>query len=56
MAIDDLRLENGACQAYGSCSFEDSDYCTWQNVDDKRDQFDWEFGSDKTATLLTGPS
>lgn len=56
MAIDDVTLENGACPAFGSCTFENSDYCSWQNVIDGRDKLDWEFGSHSTDTTNTGPS
>jgi len=58
MAIDDIKLEQGPCNNFGACSFENLDYCgTWSNVIDyKRDQFDWEFGSGQTSTQGTGPN
>jgi hypothetical protein len=56
MAIDDVKLEIGECPEFGSCTFEGNDYCTWSNVFDARDQFDWEFGSEQTASFSTGPS
>jgi len=56
MAIDDVKLEIGECPEFGSCTFEGNDYCTWSNVFDARDQFDWEFGSEQTSSFLTGPS
>jgi hypothetical protein len=56
LGVDDIKLEYGSCPSFGSCTFENNDYCDWTNVYDKRDQFDWEFGSYLTGTSLTGPS
>lgn len=55
IGLDDIKLEIGECPSYGACSFEDG-YCSWHNVPDKRDIFDWELGSHSTGTLSTGPS
>ncbi|CAF0741650.1 unnamed protein product, partial [Brachionus calyciflorus] len=55
MALDDIILENGACQSYGGCTFDGEDYCFWDNIEDKRDDFDWEFGTFATGTANTGP-
>ncbi|CAF0741635.1 unnamed protein product, partial [Brachionus calyciflorus] len=56
MALDDISLVQGSCQSFGSCTFEDDEYCLWTNVLDVRDQFDWEFGSSQTISVGTGPS
>lgn len=56
MAIDDIKIEKGECVTFQSCSFEGDDYCTWYNVIDGRDKFDWEFGSKQTSSFDTGPS
>ena len=56
IALDDIKMEYGPCPNYGSCTFENNDYCDWHNVYDKRDDFDWEFGSYQTGTTMTGPS
>jgi len=55
VAIDDIKIEAGPCTSFGSCSFEGNEYCFWENVKDKRDQWDWEFGSYKTGSANTGP-
>ena len=55
IGLDDIKLEEGECPSYGSCSFEDG-YCSWHNVFDKRDEFDWELGSHSTSSSFTGPS
>ena len=56
IAIDDLRLQDGQCAAFGSCSFDGYDFCTWRNVEDGRDRFDWQFGSSRSSPLETGPA
>lgn len=56
IAIDDLRLQIGACSSFGSCSFEDDSLCQWQNVFDSRDNFDWEIGNHVTGSYNTGPT
>ena len=57
LAIDDIKIEVGDCPAFGSCNFDDSTYCFWENIQDERDEFDWEFGSFDTIflTAQTGP-
>ena len=55
MAIDDVSLSKGPCANLGACTFENSDYCNWMNIQDSRDNFDWEFGSADTSTAGTGP-
>lgn len=55
MAIDDVRLDKGVCPTFGSCSFEDESYCDWFNVEDGRDEVDWEFGNGGTDSYGTGP-
>lgn len=54
-AFDDLKLEEGPCEAFGSCDFEDG-YCTWKNVEGLRDDFNWELATGETASQETGPS
>lgn len=54
-AIDDVMLEEGACPSFGSCTFEDG-YCIWYNVDDSRNDFNWELRTGGTASSNTGPS
>ena len=56
MSIDDVKLEYGVCSNFGACTFENFDYCAWSNVDDVRDDFDWEFGTGLTNSQGTGPS
>jgi hypothetical protein len=42
--------------SFGSCSFENYDYCNWHNIDDDgRDDFDWDFGNGRRSVLKTGP-
>ncbi len=55
MAIDDITLVTGPCANLGACTFENNEYCNWVNVNDIRDNFDWEFGSSGTSTAGTGP-
>ena len=59
LALDDIKLDLGSCQPNGSCSFEDAelneDLCSWQNVVDGRDEFDWKFGRMKNSFFDTGP-
>lgn len=55
MALDDIRLQVGVCSSFGSCTFEDDDYCFYSNVEDGRDEFDWEFGNHRTLSSYTGP-
>lgn len=56
IAIDDLKLQIGACSSFGSCSFEEDNYCQWQNINDIRDNFDWEIANTDTASYGTGPT
>ena len=56
LAIDDIKLTNGECPSFGSCSFEGDSLCKWQNVYDSRDDFDWEIGTHKTTSFDTGPT
>ncbi|RNA14511.1 MAM and LDL-receptor class A domain-containing 2-like, partial [Brachionus plicatilis] len=56
MALDDISLQVGVCPSFGSCTFEGEDYCFYTNVEDGRDEFDWEFGTYKTGSSLTGPT
>ena len=56
IAIDDVFLRKGACGSFGSCTFEDYDYCTWTNVEDGRDNIDWVLQSGETDAENTGPT
>ncbi|KAL8608892.1 hypothetical protein ACOMHN_065230 [Nucella lapillus] len=54
IALDDIRLQPGACgQSPGDCSF-DVDSCSWTNS--AGDDFEWLRGSGRTTTTGTGPS
>lgn len=54
IAIDDLKLMDGACPRPGYCDFENYDSCTWTN-DQLEDDFDWTVGAGKTPSQKTGP-
>ena len=56
IAIDDVFLQKGACASFGSCTFDEFDYCTWSNINDGRDNIDWVLQSGATDTENTGPS
>jgi len=56
IAIDDVYVTPGECRSFGSCDFENNDYCSWSNVKDKRDVFDWELGMGPTSSSFTGPT
>lgn len=53
IAIDDIRIDDGACPAAGSCNFE-KDLCDWTNSN-AGDDFDWERAQGSTVTTGTGP-
>ena len=55
IAIDDVSLEEGACPRPGDCTFEKG-RCTWLEIQDGTDTFDWQLGSGKTQSFSTGPS
>ena len=55
IAIDDVSLEEGACPSPGDCTFEKG-RCTWLEVKDGTDTFDWQLGSGSTQSFSTGPS
>ena len=55
VAIDDLKLQDGPCGAHGACDFDEYDLCSWSNVEDSRDKFDWSLGSTRPNLLKTGP-
>ena len=55
IGLDDIKLETGECLSYGACSFEEG-FCSWHNIFDKRDKFDWELGSHSTDSISTGPT
>ena len=55
IAIDDVSLEDGSCPNLGDCDFE-KDRCTWFEIKDGTDDFDWQLGSGTTLSSSTGPS
>lgn len=55
IAIDDVSLEDGSCPLRGDCNFEKG-RCTWLEVRDGSDTFDWQLGSGSTQSFSTGPS
>ncbi|XP_033751988.1 MAM and LDL-receptor class A domain-containing protein 1-like [Pecten maximus] len=55
IAIDDINSISGACPDPGNCDFEKG-LCTWTNVHDQTDQFDWLLNRGRTSSSITGPS
>ncbi|ESO97870.1 hypothetical protein LOTGIDRAFT_152977 [Lottia gigantea] len=55
IAIDDLNVTTGSCQNPGECSF-DKGLCSWTNIVDGTDDFDWTRSRAGTLTGGTGPS
>lgn len=55
IGLDSVKIELGACPVFGSCTFENNNYCAWRNVIDGRDNYDWEFGSFRSSFATTGP-
>ncbi|XP_033638977.1 MAM and LDL-receptor class A domain-containing protein 1-like [Asterias rubens] len=55
IAIDDIRLRDGACFPFGSCNFETGDLCTWKNAEFNLDNFDWIRQKGATLSYQTGP-
>lgn len=52
LAIDDIKMTDGACAGTGTCNFE-KDLCGWvQRQDDK---FDWIRRRGSTPSVGTGP-
>jgi hypothetical protein len=54
IAIDDVSLEDGPCPKPGDCTFEKG-RCTWFEIQDGTDTFDWQLGSGSTQSFSTGP-
>ncbi|XP_070565435.1 MAM and LDL-receptor class A domain-containing protein 2-like isoform X2 [Ptychodera flava] len=57
IAVDDVLVTDGRCTGYAaSCNF-DIDQCTWLNVRDGRDDFDWirYTGAASALTEVNGP-
>jgi hypothetical protein len=53
IALDDIRIADGACRHIGSCDFE-YDICGLFNPSGK-DTYDWLRNSGSAALSLTGP-
>ena len=54
IAIDDVKITQGACGNIGDCDFE-KDTCTWVNTQ-TGDDFDWLRQKGQTASIRTGPT
>eukprot|EP00795_Rhopilema_esculentum_P012712 gene12712-3431_t len=54
IAIDDIKMLDGACNQPASCDFE-NDRCTWTNTA-QEDDFDWIISKGSTPSGTTGPS
>ncbi|XP_069133150.1 MAM and LDL-receptor class A domain-containing protein 1-like [Argopecten irradians] len=55
IAIDDIMFKSGPCQNPGECDFE-TGLCSWKNVQNTGDQFDWTIKQGQTSSTGTGPS
>ncbi|KAJ8050465.1 MAM and LDL-receptor class A domain-containing protein 2 [Holothuria leucospilota] len=55
VAVDDISVSPGICYPAGACSFEDFNFCAWQNTPDT-DDFDWVVKAGSTPTSGTGPT
>lgn len=53
IAIDDVKITNGACAGNGNCNFE-KNTCIWSNT--MGDDFDWLRKKGRTQSQFTGPS
>ncbi|XP_071486324.1 MAM and LDL-receptor class A domain-containing protein 1-like [Diadema antillarum] len=53
IALDDLDLYEGQCQAAHECDFQAPDRCGY--TQDDSDDFDWLWGEGSTDTIGTGP-
>ena len=54
IAVDDVRIEAGACPHIGSCTFE-NDLCGYFNPRQSPDDFNWLRNAGKTDSSNTGP-
>ncbi|XP_071486325.1 MAM and LDL-receptor class A domain-containing protein 1-like [Diadema antillarum] len=54
IALDDITIRQGDCEATATCDFENSLICGYRQ--DATDNFDWTYWSGDTPTPLTGPS
>ncbi|XP_072182120.1 MAM and LDL-receptor class A domain-containing protein 1-like [Diadema setosum] len=52
IALDDVIVNEGACQPLPACDFE-LDYCSW--IQDHEDNFDWSRGNNGSSIDGTGP-
>lgn len=55
IAIDDLKMTKGYCPPPGDCNFDEG-LCTWRNVKNSDDDFDWTLNRGPTASSSTGPT
>ncbi|WAR02788.1 MLRP1-like protein, partial [Mya arenaria] len=57
LAIDDYSIQPGACGSTAiSCNFDQNSLCTWTQVHDGNDQFDWQLHKGQTGSSQTGPT
>ncbi|XP_067654505.1 MAM and LDL-receptor class A domain-containing protein 2-like [Haliotis asinina] len=56
IAIDDVNVTAGPCVAPGTCNFDKRTFCTYKNVKDGTDDFDWLLQHGHTSSSNTGPS
>ncbi|XP_076802493.1 MAM and LDL-receptor class A domain-containing protein 1-like [Clavelina lepadiformis] len=55
VAVDDVKINDGACDIKGHCDFE-SGLCGWFNSRNEGDDFDWIRSSGATPSAYTGPT
>ncbi|XP_078483553.1 MAM and LDL-receptor class A domain-containing protein 1 isoform X3 [Ciona intestinalis] len=55
IAVDDVKLTQGACAPKGNCNFE-TGLCGWHNTYGEGDDFDWIWSSGATPSSYTGPT
>lgn len=53
IAIDDVSITNGACEAEGSCNFDEGVLCGFYNVKEE-DDFEWTLNRGTTTSSHTG--
>ncbi len=53
IAIDDISITNGPCEAEGSCDFEQATLCGFYNTKGE-DNFEWTLNQGPTFSFDTG--